>query len=615
MKADAAVGLLLLFDDHYPNVGENLLFSMQASASSRSNPRIVKTNLLSNNLSHSNKLISPGRVIRMAAALGILLAALALSSSRAATVTTNGFDLFVNGSRMVIKGINYSPCADRRHAGQSSLRRLLSSRNTAMSGLPTFKTCARLALMRSNFTQAIRGSMPAQPGSAGNWKQFLDACYNGGSNPIYVVMFSYVQGDVIAAGGAAYQQYITDYQNLVGSTATHPAILGYCVGNEIFGGDVTSNPQFWVNYGALLNAAKAAGQSAGSHTISHDRHQRRLYTGRCLAGHQAGRSVRSAEQPRCMGNQCLSWTSFGGLGNSVFVQYQQLMTSLNKTKPLILGEWGTPHSTRQAPGVYGNDGSGGPPTNLDNVPQNQMGPGQPYFAATTTSQFLTTQWQTISANVGAGTNQVCVGGFIFDWCDEYWKGGNPNAQQGGPNQGFQGGAFAGGYWDEAWFGITSAVDQSQYGNNQPNINRTLFDAYAGIQAFYTLTTHLASSTLRPSGIRRAESGAAGHRHRMADAEVNYHERRDRGDPWNGVRRRRHRSDPCPRSARELSTRDGHDRLEQSGRPSPSEAIASPLRRSAPPETPPPKTLTIYRIPDHRRGKNDWRGKSHWRRDR
>jgi hypothetical protein len=36
------------------------------------------------------------------------------------------------------------------------------------------------------------------------------------------------------------------------------------------------------------------------------------------------------------------------------------MTSLNKTKPLILGEWGTPHSTRQAPGVYGNAGSGGP---------------------------------------------------------------------------------------------------------------------------------------------------------------------------------------------------------------------------------------------------------------
>jgi hypothetical protein len=121
-----------------------------------------------------------------------------------------------------------------------------------------------------------------------------------------------------------------------------------------------------------------------------------------------------------------------------------------------------------------------------------MGQGQPYFAATTISQFLTTQWQTIRANVGAGTGQVCVGGFIFDWCDEYWKGNDPNVHQGGPDQNFNGGAFAGGYWDEAWFGVTGAVDQSQYGNNQPNINRTHFAAYAGVQAFYTSTTHLAS---------------------------------------------------------------------------------------------------------------------------
>jgi hypothetical protein len=177
------------------------------------------------------------------------------------------------------------------------------------------------------------------------------------------------------------------------------------------------------------------------------------------------------------------------------------MTDLNKTKPMILGEWGTPHSTRPLadppppapapPGYYSATGTlGVAPINLDTIPQSQMGPGQPYFAATTTSEFLTTQWQTITANVGAGTTQVCVGGFIFDWCDEYWKGNNPNVQQGGPDQNFQGGAFAGGYWDEAWFGITSAVNQSAYGSGQPNISRTPFAAYAAVQAFYTSTTHL-----------------------------------------------------------------------------------------------------------------------------
>jgi hypothetical protein len=39
---------------------------------------------------------------------------------------------------------------------------------------------------------------------------------------------------------------------------------------------------------------------------------------------------------------------FAGAGNSVFTQYLALMNSFQTpiTKPLILGEWGTPHTTR-----------------------------------------------------------------------------------------------------------------------------------------------------------------------------------------------------------------------------------------------------------------------------
>ena len=50
-----------------------------------------------------------------------------------------------------------------------------------------------------------------------------------------------------------------------------------------------------------------------------------------------------------------------------------------------------------------------------------------------------------------GDNQVCVGGFIFDWCDEYWKGDNKSVQIGGPNDNFFDTGFAGNYWDEAGF--------------------------------------------------------------------------------------------------------------------------------------------------------------------
>jgi hypothetical protein len=106
-----------------------------------------------------------------------------------------------------------------------------------------------------------------------------------------------------------------------------------------------------------------------------------------------------------------------------------------------------------------------------------MGPGQPYYDAQPVGTFLNTQWNTIKDDLIAG-NQVYVGGFIFDWCDEYC---NNNEQVGGPNAKFQGGKFAGGYWHEAGFGVASAVDQSTYGQGKPNISRTFFKAYDALK--------------------------------------------------------------------------------------------------------------------------------------
>jgi len=121
-----------------------------------------------------------------------------------------------------------------------------------------------------------------------------------------------------------------------------------------------------------------------------------------------------------------------------------------------------------------------------------MGKGKPYFDAVPVGDFLTEQWDTIKANLkkpgyahnrNAGAVRVCVGRFIFDWCDEYWKGNNRGVQVGGPNPGFLGAAFAGGYWDEAGFGVTGAVSGADASG------RPVFKGYNAMKSFYAESSH------------------------------------------------------------------------------------------------------------------------------
>src|SRR6266536_1833255 len=426
-------------------------------------------------------------------ALILLVTAITSPYATSAVVTANGFQLNLNGQPFVAKGMNYSPVPIGTAPGFVPYGDYF---------IPYYANVwkpdvDKMRAANINVIKLYAGNPDLNagaPGTSGNWKAFLDYCYNGGNKPIYIIMFSYTQGGAIAQGGTDFNNYLRQYGELIKSTVKHPAVFGYMVGNEIFGG-VTQNPQFWTNFGRLIDAAQGAGLSQGQNpfitTAINDEFTPQTSWPALKLGEQSGK----------LGNLD-SWciniyrgAEFGGAGNSVFTQYLALMNSFQTPlkKPLILGEGGTSHTTRPI-GVYGKP-SKQPVSNLDDVPESQMGSGQPYFAAQPVATFLTTQWNTIKANLKAGANQVCAGGFIFDWCDEYWKGDpdNPNPpvmQIGGPAAGFQGGAFAGGYWDEAGFGVTSAVDQSTYGQGKPNISRRLFKGYGAVKTFYNASSGL-----------------------------------------------------------------------------------------------------------------------------
>jgi hypothetical protein len=402
--------------------------------------------------------------------------------------TASGFVLHLNGQPFVIKGMDYSPVPGDALPGDAPFGDYFIP-DYANAWKPDIDNMRAAGINMIRLYAGNPDLNAGNPGTAGAWKDFLDYCWNGGNNPVYVVMFSFTLGGAIRDGGAGLNTYISQYEKLVKSTVKHPAVFGYVIGNEIFDG-VTGNAQFWINFGKLIDAAEAAGLSQGKKpflttAITDD-----------FTPQKSWPAIKLGEESGQLKNLD-AWSinvyrgpDLGGSGNSPFTQYADLMKQLGLKKPMILGEWGTPHTTRPAPSFYGKNVIE-PIANLDDVPANLMGPGQPYYDAVPVGKFLTGLWNTIKGNIAAQNAQVCVGGFIFEWSDEYWKAGNQfrGKQVGGPNPNFLGGAFAGSYGDEAGYGVTGNVDQSAYGLGRPKISRTLFKGYEAVKDFYSASSH------------------------------------------------------------------------------------------------------------------------------
>jgi hypothetical protein len=94
------------------------------------------------------------------------------------------------------------------------------------------------------------------PGVASAHKQCLDAAWNNGTGPIYVILSVWIpvlpfgsQDDRTAMLGR--------YTTMVSMTADHPAVMGYSIGSEI-GGDPNNNSAYWSDFGAIANAIRTA---------------------------------------------------------------------------------------------------------------------------------------------------------------------------------------------------------------------------------------------------------------------------------------------------------------------------------------------------------------------
>ena len=297
-------------------------------------------------------------------------------------VKASGFQLFVDGKLFAIKGMNYSPVPIGKMPGG----------NPPTGGppygdyfVPNYANVWKPDIDKIreagvNVIKLYAGDPKLNAGgagTAGNWKAFLDYCWNNGNKPVYVIMFSYTKGEVIAGIFPGFDGYLTDYTLLVSSTANHPAVFGYMIGNEIFGGTLTQNPTFWANFGKLIDAANAAGLPYGKKPFLTTATDDKVGWPAIRLGELSGK----LKNIDAWSINIYRGSTVGVPIDSPFTQYAQLMRELAIKKPLIFGEWGTPHTTRNKDDYGKNPAPLVPIRNLDDVPESEMGPGKPYFDA------------------------------------------------------------------------------------------------------------------------------------------------------------------------------------------------------------------------------------------
>ncbi len=117
----------------------------------------------------------------------------------AAVVTTSGSQLKLNGQPFVIKGMNYSPVpigAAPRYIPYGDYF-IPYYANVWKPDLDKMREAGINVIKLYAGNPALNAGLPAP---AGNWKAFLDYCWNGGNKPVYVIMMSYTQGRRHRAG-------------------------------------------------------------------------------------------------------------------------------------------------------------------------------------------------------------------------------------------------------------------------------------------------------------------------------------------------------------------------------------------------------------------------------
>ena len=338
------------------------------------------------------RLLLPGRLLLVA----LLICAAALPA--AASFTVQGRQLLRDGHAFQVRGVCYQPAPI---GDNPSAAAPFGDYFTSNYGAITGRDLPLIRALGANVIRIYGWNATA------DHTAFLDACYNGGVDPIFVIVNRWIDPGTnwtsMAALDAIEQEFLQTDQGL----GTHPAVLAIVLGNEanIHNGN-GDNPAFWAAMNRFASAIKSQSPSRlVSVAITDSLPQ--------IAAHNA---AVPALDFWCV--QTYRGTTLGSLFNDY---------AAASTKPLLLTEFGMDAFNQTTGAPY--------PDNAALVGETVAG-----------------LWTEIAANA-----EVCAGACVFEFADEWWKtpSGSASSHDSG---GFALPGLPDGFANEEWWGLYAIAD-------------------------------------------------------------------------------------------------------------------------------------------------------------
>jgi hypothetical protein len=400
-----------------------------------------------------------------------------VGSERRGTQTTaftvKGRSLLLNGKPFFIKGVDYGNAQINAYPDPNPLddanepiwsQDLAEMRAAGVNSVKVYN----ISLESFKPYYSILGqNFPLKSYETGKIGKFLTAAWNGGNHPIYVVLSLAFAGTSVTIPSYA-KTVSTVFELSAKEYGAYPAFMGFSIGNEINDANVRVQPAWWAGLNEMDAAIKAGYKAAGAEKIT------------------TTTMVDDNMDTLKAGEQNHFHVDAWGINSYRGYTFTDIWKQFNKdtAKPAIISEYG--YSTAYYPASSAQYDA-----TLHYCPQNTYPPGtgnppfyglpgpRPWEGAkelpATGNPNEQDYVNLVKANateifqhsVGqSGENAVGSGGYYFEWNDEWWKSGWPNA----PHIGGEGNiitsnaVFPGCYRDEGWFGL-NGVKTTGSGNS------------------------------------------------------------------------------------------------------------------------------------------------------